>query len=213
LLVERVSWSAVFWVNVHRGDRCGGRAVAVTQSRDPGGRQLDLVGARAGHRRAVRPGLGLIETGTHAWGSASTLGLLAAAAVLLGLFIVWQRRTADPMIPLGFFRRPAFSASAAVVLLGGFSLFGVIYFVTLYFQNVKGSSPLQAGIRSLPMTVMITLLAPLAGRLNAKLGARAQLSVGMVLVSGECSGSRTSRSPPPTTRSGRSPFWSAPGWG
>lgn len=126
----------------------------------------------------------LIETDTHAWGSAYTLGFLAAAALLLGLFIARERQTADPMLPLGFFRRRAFATASAVVLLVGFSLLGVIYFITLYFQNVKGYSPLQAGIRSLPMTVMITLLAPLAGRLNAKFGAGAQLPVGMLLVSG-----------------------------
>ena len=150
----------------------------------PGDRHLDLVGAGLATGGLFALVWALIQTGTHAWGSAYTLGFLAAAAVLLGLFIAWERRSADPMLPLGFFRRQAFSASAAVVLLVGFSLFGAIYFVTLYFQNVKGYSPLQAGIRSLPMTVMITLLSPLAGRLNAKMGTRAQMSIGMLLVSG-----------------------------
>jgi EmrB/QacA subfamily drug resistance transporter len=184
-LVERVSWSAVFWVNVPIGMIAAAVALwAVTESRDPGTHHLDLVGTGLATGGLFSLVWALIETGTHAWGSAYTLGFLAAAALLLGLFIAWERRTADPMIPLGFFRRRAFSVSAAVVLLVGFSLFGVIYFITLYFQNVKGYSPLQAGIRSLPMTVMITLLAPLAGSLNAKMGARAQMTIGMLLVSG-----------------------------
>ena len=157
---------------------------AVSESRDPETRHLDLVGAGLATGGLFALVWALIETGTHACGSAYTLGFLAAAAVLLGLFIAWERRAADPMVPLGFFRRPAFATSAAVVLLVGFSLFGVIYFITLYFQNVKGYSPFQAGIRSLPMTVMITMLAPLAGRLNTKMGARAQMSIGMLLVSG-----------------------------
>ena len=184
-LVERFSWSAVFWVNVPIGMIAAAVALwAVSESRDPETRHLDLVGAGLATGGLFALVWALIETGTHAWGSAYTLGFLAAAAVLLGLFIAWERRAADPMVPLGFFRRPAFATSAAVVLLVGFSLFGVIYFITLYFQNVKGYSPFQAGIRSLPMTVMITMLAPLAGRLNTKMGARAQMSIGMLLVSG-----------------------------
>ena len=83
------------------------------------------------------------------------------------------------MIPLGFFRSRAFSVSSLVVLLVGLALFGVIYFITLYFQNVHGYSPLQAGVRSLPMTVMVVLVAPIAGRLNGRVGPRPLMTIGM----------------------------------
>ena len=183
-LVERFSWSAVFWVNVPIGMIAAAVVLwAVTESRDHRSHHLDLVGTGLATGGLFALVWALIETGTHAWGSAYTLGFLAAAALLLALFIARERRTADPMLPLGFFRRPAFSTASAVVLLVGFSFFGVVYFITLYFQNVKGYSPLQAGVRSLPITAMVMLLGPLAGRLNAKFGARAQLSVGMLFLS------------------------------
>jgi EmrB/QacA subfamily drug resistance transporter len=200
-LVERFSWSAVFWVNVPIGVVAAAVTLwAVSESRDHRSRHLDLVGTGLVTGGLLAIVWALIETDTHAWGSTYTLGFLGAGALLLALFLAWEQRAADPMLPLGFFRRAAFSTASAVVLLVGFSFFGVVYFITLYFQNVKGYSPLQAGVRSLPMTVMVLLLGPLAGRLNARFGARAQLSAGMLLLSGGgCLGSPTSRSPPPTT--------------
>jgi MFS family permease len=83
------------------------------------------------------------------------------------------------MIPLGFFRKPAFSISSLVVLMVGVAMFGVIYFITLYFQNIHGYSPQQAGLRSLPLTAMVVLVAPIAGRLNTKVGPRPLMTIGM----------------------------------
>jgi len=89
------------------------------------------------------------------------------------------------MIPLEFFRRRVFSVAAIVVALVGLAMFGVIYFVTLYFQNVKGYGALEAGVRSLPMTMMLMVVAPIAGRLNGtRVSPRALMTVGMLLVSG-----------------------------
>ena len=67
--------------------------------------------------------------------------------------MVWESRTANPMVPLGFFRKRSFDASAILVAFVGLSLFGIIFFLTLYFQNVKGWSPQEAGARTLPLTV------------------------------------------------------------
>ena len=183
-LVERFSWSAVFWVNVPIGLVAAAVTLwAVTESRDHRSRHLDLVGAGLVTGGLLAIVWALIQTDTHAWGSTYTLGFLGAGALLLAVFVAWEQRAAEPMLPLGLFRRAAFSTASAVVLLVGFSFFGVVYFITLYFQNVNGYSPLQAGARSLPMTVMVLLVGPLAGRLNARFGARALLSVGMLLLS------------------------------
>jgi Na+/melibiose symporter-like transporter len=97
-------------------------------------------------------------------------------------FIVWELRQRDPMVPLDFFKNRVFSISNTVVLMVGFAMFGVIYFITLYFQNVQGYSPMQAGVRSLPLTMMVIIVAPIAGRLNTKIGPRPLMSAGMLMM-------------------------------
>ncbi len=183
-LVEQASWSAVFWINVP----IGVVAVLVTlwavrESKDPSTQHLDLTGTTLVTGGLAALVWALIKSGSHGWGSAYTLGFLGGAIVLLALFIVWERRVDDPMLPLSFFRRRAFSVASAVVALVGFGMFGVIFFISLYFQNVQDYSPLQAGVRSLPMTMMLMALAPLAGKINAKIGPRLQLTIGMLLSS------------------------------
>ena len=101
--------------------------------------------------------------------------------MLLAAFIAWESRIDEPMIPLDFFRHRAFSVSSLVIVLIGIGLFGVIFYLTLYFQNVKGYSPQEAGVRSLPMTMMILFVAPLGGRLVTRVGPRALMTAGMLM--------------------------------
>src|SRR5262249_29891084 len=106
----------------------------------------------------------------------------------IGLFVAWEPRARTPMIPLEFFRRPAFSASCMLVAFVGLALFGVIFFITLHFQNVKGWSPTQAGIRTLPLTVMVMVVGPLAGKLQARFSARGLMTFGMLLTTAGLAG-------------------------
>ncbi|MGN6380134.1 MAG: MFS transporter [Gaiellales bacterium] len=183
-LVQHYSWSAVFWVNVPVGViAMGVTAWAVIESRDPNARKLDAVGTVL-----ITAGLflltwGLIKTTDHAWLSAYTLTFLIAAAITIAIFVVWESRIDQPMIPLEFFRVRAFSVSSLIITLIGVGLFGIIFYLTLYFQNVKGYSPQEAGVRSLPTTMMILVMAPLGGRLVMKVGPRALMTVGMLLAS------------------------------
>ena len=136
--------------------------------------------ARPDHLNARPPGValitgglflliwGLIETNDHAWGSTYTIAFLAAAAVVLLAFVAWEARTPEPMVPLGFFKIAAFSAPVVLVAFVGLALFGVVYFITLYFQNVKGWSPEKAGLAALPLTAMVMLIGPLAGKLQSR---------------------------------------------
>jgi EmrB/QacA subfamily drug resistance transporter len=184
LLVEQVSWSAVFWINVPIGLVAVLVTLwAVSESKDPSTRHLDLTGTTLVTAGLAALVWALIKAGSHGWGSGYTLGFLGGAIALLALFIFWERRVDDPMLPLSFFRRRVFSVANAVVALVGFGMFGVIFFVSLYFQNVLDYSPLQAGVRSLPMTMMLMALAPLAGKINARIGPRLQLTIGMLLSS------------------------------
>jgi Na+/melibiose symporter-like transporter len=86
------------------------------------------------------------------------------------------------MVPLGFFRNRVFTVANIVVLLVGFAMFGVIFFITLYFQNVQGNTPMEARVRSLPLTMMVLLVSPIAGKLNSMVGPRPLLTVGMTLM-------------------------------
>ena len=179
-LVEHISWSAVFWVNVPVGVVAAAATIwAVRESRDATTHSLDIVGTIL-----ITAGLGaltwgLIKTASHAWLSPYTLGFLGAAAVLVALFILWESRQSDPMVPLAFFREPAFTSSSIIVTLIGVGLFGVIYFLTLYFQNVHGYSPIQAGLRTLPTTMMILFVAPIGGKLGPRFGPRRLMTFGM----------------------------------
>jgi EmrB/QacA subfamily drug resistance transporter len=180
-LVEHISWSAVFWVNVPVGVVAAAATIwAVRESRDPTTHSLDIVGTVL-----ITAGLGaltwgLIKTASHAWLSPYTLAFLGAAAVLIALFVLWESRHSDPMVPLSFFKSPAFTSSSIIVTLIGVGLFGVIYFLTLYFQNVEGYSPIEAGVRTLPTTMMILFVAPIAGKLGPKIGPRALMTFGML---------------------------------
>jgi EmrB/QacA subfamily drug resistance transporter len=181
VLVDHVSWSAVFWINVPIGVVAAiVTLAAVSESRDPGARRLDLVGTGLVTGALFCLVYGLIETSSHAWLSTFTLTFLGAAAVLLALFVAWERRAAEPMVPLELFRRRRFTVASVAVAFVGLGLFGVVFFITLYFQNVKGWSPTRAGMASLPLTGMIMLLGPWSGRLQARFGARALITAGLL---------------------------------
>jgi EmrB/QacA subfamily drug resistance transporter len=183
-LTQHFSWSAVFWVNVPIGVIAFGvTAWAVIESRDPSARTLDVVGTVLISASLFSLTWGLIKTANHSWVGLYTLSFIGAAIVLGALFVVWESRMDDPMIPLAFFRIRAFTVSSIVVALVGLALFGVIYFLTLYFQNVRGYDPIQAGLRTLPTTMMILFVAPIGGRLSGRVGPRWLMTVGMLLAS------------------------------
>jgi MFS family permease len=118
ILVERFSWSAVFWVNVPIGAVAAAVCLwAVTDSRDSKRRHLDLVGTALVTGGLLALVVAVIGTSAHGWTSPRTIGLLVAGAALLACFVAWEHRSADPMVPLRFFLRPAFSTSSIVALL------------------------------------------------------------------------------------------------
>jgi EmrB/QacA subfamily drug resistance transporter len=182
-LVERVGWSAVFWVNVPIGAIAAAVSLwAVSESRDEQRRHLDVIGTAFVTGGLFALVYGLIGTSSYGWTSPQTLGLLVAAAALLALFLGWERRTREPMVPLAFFLRRAFATSTVVVVLVGFAFIGVLFLIVLYFQNVEGYSPLEAGVRTLPLTLTQAVVAINAGRLNKWLGPRIQMTTGMLLL-------------------------------
>jgi predicted MFS family arabinose efflux permease len=103
--------------------------------------------------------------------------------VLLVAFLVWEHRSPRAMMPLTFFRIPAFSAGNAVAFSVSLSMFSIFLFVTLYMQAIRGYTPFQAGLRFLPMTVTIILTAPLAGHVAQRIGPRIPMTYGLTIAS------------------------------
>jgi EmrB/QacA subfamily drug resistance transporter len=182
VLVDRAGWASVFWINVPIGLLAILVSwIVVPESSDPTTRALDLPGTALATAGLFSFVWGLIDTSSHDWGSSDVLVRLALGAGLVVAFFVWEARTAEPMLPLGFFRSLRFSAANAVMLALGFALLGTIYFLTLFMQNVQGYSAIETGVRSLPLTTMIVVVAPLSGRFSARFGPRLFVVAGLLL--------------------------------
>ena len=98
------------------------------------------------------------------WGSTLIVSLLAGAAVLLVAFVAIERRVSEPMLPLGLFRSRAFTGVQLAAFAVSGSMFALFLYLTLYLQNYLGHSPIEAGLRYLPITVACFFVAPIAGR-------------------------------------------------
>ena len=182
VLVDQAGWASVFWINVPIG--VIGVLVSmlvVPESSDPTTRALDIPGAALATAGLFALVWGLIDTNSNDWTSADVMLRLGVGAALIAAFVVREALTRDPMLPLGFFRSIRFSSANTVMLALGFVLLGSIYYLTLFMQNVQGYSAIDTGIRSLPLTLMIVLVAPFAGRFSGRLGPRLFVVVGLLL--------------------------------
>ncbi len=104
------------------------------------------------------------------------------AVVSLAAFVVIERRRRAPMLDLSLFRSGTYTGANIAMLLVALSMFGVFFFVSLYMQNVLGYSAVQAGAAFLPMTILIILIAPIAGKASDKYGSRWLITIGMLLL-------------------------------
>jgi len=183
LLVQHLSWEWVFYINVPVGIIAfilG--ALVLNESRAEGGSGIDPLGVMA-----LAVGLfgiiyGTIQAETWGWASGRTLAFLIGGAAVLCVFVLIESRVSAPLLPLGLFRSRGLSLSAAVLLLSFFGLFGTLFYFTLYLQNVHGFSPVQAGVRQLPLSALFIFSAPLGGLLNQRFGSRVAIPPAMVLV-------------------------------
>jgi predicted MFS family arabinose efflux permease len=123
----------------------------------------------------------LIKGASYGWGSGREIGFFAAAVVALALFIVRENRAETPLLPLRLFRSVALSAGTVLTITLMFSLFGAMFFMTFFMENVHGLDPVATGVRLLPMTAMLIVGAPLAGLVITKIGPRVPMVAGMLL--------------------------------
>jgi EmrB/QacA subfamily drug resistance transporter len=184
LLTEHLSWSWVFFVNVPVGVvGVAASYLLIDESRDMSEEQrLDLAGLVTSGLGLFALTYGLIEANTYGWSSARIVGSFVAAAVLLATFVMLELRQRVPMLDLTLFRNGTFAGANVVILMVGLAMFGVFFFVSLYMQNILGFSAVQAGAAFLPMTVLIILVAPIAGKLSDRIGSRWLMTGGMTLL-------------------------------
>jgi EmrB/QacA subfamily drug resistance transporter len=183
LMVENMSWEWVFFLNAPIAVAAlalGGWVIR--ESRDPEARgSFDLPGVGLLAVLLSAFVYGLIKAQEYGFGDPVPLMFFGTALVFLAGFLIRQATTRNPVLPLGLFRNVSFSAGTALVMLGFFALFGAFFFLTLYMQQVNGLTPVQAGVRLLPMTATFIVASPLAGALTARYGPRPPLVVGMLL--------------------------------
>jgi EmrB/QacA subfamily drug resistance transporter len=184
ILTEKVDWSWIFFINVPIG--VVGIVAArlfIDESRDTSREQrLDLPGLFTSGIGLFSLTYALISTNHHAWTSAFVLSLFAIAFVSLLAFVLLELHQRVPMLDLRLFRNATFAGANTVMLLVGLSMFGIFFFNSLFIQNILGYSAIQTGATFLPMTVLIILVAPWAGRFSDRIGPRWLMTAGMLLV-------------------------------
>jgi EmrB/QacA subfamily drug resistance transporter len=182
LLTDGFGWESVFLLNVPIGIA----AIGVTywklaESRDPNATRIDWGGLVTFSLGLFVLVLALVRGNAEGWGSTMIVSLLVAAAVLLAAFLAIERRVAEPMLPLGFFRRRAFTGVQLAAFAVSGSMFALFLYLTLYLQSFLGYSPVEAGLRYLPITVASFIVAPLSGMALARVKARYLMSAGLAL--------------------------------
>jgi EmrB/QacA subfamily drug resistance transporter len=177
-LVQHVNWQSVFFLNVPIGTTAFLIALrTVRESVSEEARFLDVPGLVLGTSALFLATYGLIEANQYGWHDVRIFGSLLLAAVLVVAFLRWELRAEHPMMPLRFFRIPAFSAGNTVAFAISLVMFATFFFLSLYMQNVLG-------YRFLPMTLMIVVTAPTAGRYAQKHGSRGPMTYGLFLAGG-----------------------------
>ncbi|HXD56120.1 MAG TPA: DHA2 family efflux MFS transporter permease subunit [Solirubrobacteraceae bacterium] len=183
-VVESLSWHWIFWINVPIGLALLLPASRVlTESRGPYG-HLDLPGLLLGSGGAFAVVFGLIRAQSLGWTATAVLASLAGGLALVAAFVAWERRAAEPMLPMEFFAKRSFAVTNVVSLSMYFGMFGSIFFLSQFMQNVLGNSPLQAGLKLLVWTGATMLVAPLAGVFSERIGSRPFMAAGLALQGG-----------------------------
>jgi predicted MFS family arabinose efflux permease len=183
VLVDALSWRWVFLVNLPIGAvLLWATLTRLPESREDASRGLDFAGLASFGGACFALTYGLIRGNSDGWASAPIVGALAAAAVLLVAFVVIERRGNSPMLPPGLFAIPAFTGTAVVAFAQSLALYPLFLFLAVYFQDVLGATPTETGLRLLPLTLVLFLVAPISGRYTERLPLRIFLAGGLTLI-------------------------------
>ena len=183
VLVDAIGWEAIFFVNLPIGVAAIALTLAmVDESRNPAGGAIDWAGTVTFSGALFGLIFGLIRGNVEGWGSPLILVMLIGFVVLLIAFVVIEMRVAHPMLDLSLFRKPSFDGASIAAFVLSAAMFAMFLYLTLYIQNILGYSPLEAGLRFLPITLLSFVVAPISGKLAERLGIRWFLGGGLLLV-------------------------------
>ncbi|MEV0715025.1 MFS transporter [Asanoa sp. NPDC050611] len=181
VVAEGLAWQWIFWLNLP----VGVLVIALTTRRvdesfGPNNR-FDLVGVVLVTLGAFGIVWALVRGNAAGWRSGEVLATVVLGAALVVAFVLWERRTEAPMLPMRFFRARAFATANPANFLVFASLYGTLFFLAQYFQTVSGVGPLGAGLRLMPWTATLMVCAPIAGRLTDRVGERNLVVTGLLL--------------------------------
>jgi EmrB/QacA subfamily drug resistance transporter len=180
-VAEGLSWEWIFWVNVPIGLVALPLVLARIGESFGGDAALDLRGFALVTGGAFGIVWALVRGNSAGWGSAEVIAAFAIGALLVVGFVAWELRAREPMLPMRFFRSRAFSAGNAATFFLFAALFGAVFFFAQFLQTALGYGPLGAGLRLVPWTATLFVVAPIAGALADRIGERPLIVVGLGL--------------------------------
>jgi len=180
-ITEGIDWHWIFWINVPIGVVALALCLRLLPESYGAPEALDLVGVALVTGGVVALVWALVRANQSGWASAEIVTTLAAGTLLLLLFVAWELRAPQPMIPLRLFRNQTFAAGNATTFLMSGAIFAGAYFVTQEFQFARGYSPVSAGLRLLPFFATPMFISPLAGAIADKVGLRPVMVLGLTL--------------------------------
>ena len=183
VLTETAGWRWIFFVNVPIGIAAViGTILRVDESRDPASGRVDWLGTISLTGTLFLLVYGLLQGNDKGWSSALILCCLIGAAVLLAVFVSVELAQTRPMLDVKLFLRGGFLGAQIAALAISASIFSVFIYLTLYLQNVLGYSPLEAGMRFLPLTLFAFVVAAISGNLTARIPARWLMGAGLAVI-------------------------------
>jgi MFS family permease len=180
-ITQGIDWHWIFWINVPIGAVALALCLRLLPESYGAPERLDLAGVALVTGGVVALVWALVRANQSGWASAEIVSTLAAGTLLLLLFVAWELRAPQPMIPLGLFRNQTFAFGNATTFLMSGAIFAGAYFVTQEFQFARGYSPVSTGLRLLPFFATPMLISPLAGAIADKVGLRPVMVLGLAL--------------------------------
>ncbi|TDD09481.1 DHA2 family efflux MFS transporter permease subunit [Nonomuraea deserti] len=186
VLVENVSWESVFFINAPVGIIALVMGVfLIKDNRAQTMARIDWLGVLLLSGAMFSLVWTIIKAPDWGWGDSTTLTFLGAFAVLIAAFIFWQNRAQkigrQPLVPLSLFRNVSISIGTVLMMMVAFAMFGAMFFLGFFFQGVHGLTPLEAGLRMLPMSAGMIVASPLAGMAIGRLGPKITMAAGLLI--------------------------------